>query len=91
MNKQQLIEHVAFASDLTKAQAKAAVDGITSVIEDALSNGEPVVLMGFGTFEVTERPARIGRNPTTGAALDIAASKGVKFRAGTALKKAVRP
>lgn len=91
MNKQELIDQVSVVSGLNKAQSKLAIDSVTAVIEASLAEGEPVVLVGFGSFEVTERPARIGRNPSTGVAMDIPASKGIKFRAGTALKKAVRP
>lgn len=91
MNKQEFVEQVAFASNLTKAQAKAAVDGVITSIEAALRDGNPVVLMGFGTFEVVKRPARTGRNPQTGEPVQIAESKSIKFRAGSSLKKAVRP
>lgn len=89
MNKQELIDAVAFASDLPKAVAKKAVEAVTAVIETAMTEGQSVTITGFGTFEVATRSARIGRNPATGAPVDIAESKSVKFRAGKNLKEAV--
>ncbi|WP_313453230.1 HU family DNA-binding protein [Stutzerimonas nitrititolerans] len=90
MNKQELIEQVAFASDLTKSQAKKAVEAVTAVIQDALADGQAVNITGFGVFETTTRSARIGRNPATGASLDVPASRGVRFRPGKPLKDAVK-
>ena len=88
-NKAELIEKVAAATDLTKKDATAAVDAVFSTIQDALANGEKVQLIGFGTFEVRERSAREGRNPQTGKAITIAASKAPAFKAGKQLKELV--
>lgn len=90
MNKTELIKQVAIQSELTKSQASLAVDAILESIEQALQNGDSVQLIGFGTFEVRERAAREGRNPHTGEALIIPASKVPAFKAGKALKEAVK-
>ena len=86
MNKTELIEAIAKETGLKKKDAEAAVGAFIGAIEDALAKGEKVQLVGFGTFEVSERAAREGRNPQTGAAMKIAASKAPKFKAGKALK-----
>lgn len=89
MNKADLITQVAEETGLTKALAEHAINSFTGAISHSLSNGEPVTLVGFGTFSVAERAARTGRNPQTGAALKIAAKKLPKFSAGKALKEMV--
>ena len=89
MNKTQLIEAVAAKADIKKKDAEAAVNALTDVIAEALKAGEKVQLVGFGTFEVKERGARTGRNPQTGEAIEIAASKHPAFTAGKAFKDAI--
>ena len=89
MNKTQLIEAVAAKTELTKKDAEAAVNATIAAVVDALKAGDKVQLVGFGTFEVKERAARTGRNPQTGATIEIAASKAPVFAAGKALKDAV--
>ncbi|KGM06983.1 DNA-binding protein HU-beta [Methylophaga thiooxydans] len=89
MNKSELIDAVAAAADISKAKAAQAVDGVTSAVTKALSNGDQVTLVGFGTFSVRERAARTGRNPRTGEEIKIAAAKIPAFKAGKALKDAV--
>lgn len=89
-NKQDLIAEVAEATELTKKDSAAAVDAVFSAIEAFLAEGEKVQLIGFGNFEVRERAARKGRNPQTGAEIEIAASKVPAFKAGKALKDAVK-
>jgi DNA-binding protein HU-beta len=89
MNKSELIEAVAKSSDLSKAAAGRAVDAAVAAITAALKKGDSVTLIGFGTFKVTKRAARTGRNPRTGAELKIAARKAPGFTAGKALKDAV--
>jgi DNA-binding protein HU-beta len=89
MNKGDLINEVAkFVS--TKKEAQEAVDCVFSSITKAMKTGDPVTLVGFGTFKVVERKARKGRNPQTGEEIDIKASKAPKFTAGKALKEAVK-
>jgi DNA-binding protein HU-beta len=91
MNKTDLIKQVAIQSELTKPQASLAVDAVLESIQQALQNGDSVQLIGFGTFEVRERAAREGRNPHTGEVLPtIPASKVPAFKAGKALKEAVK-
>ena len=90
MNKSELIKQVVIQSELTKPQASLAVDAVFQSIQNALQNGDNVQLIGFGTFEVRERAAREGRNPHTGEALTIPASKVPAFKAGKALKEAVK-
>jgi DNA-binding protein HU-beta len=90
MNKTEFIAAVAEASELPKKDAAAAVDAITTVITEQLKAGEVVQIMGFGTFDVTERAARTGRNPATGEEIQIAASKAPRFKAGKNLKDAVK-
>lgn len=89
MNKTQLIEAVAAKTELTKKQAEAAVNATIAAVVDALKAGDKVQLVGFGTFEVKERAARTGRNPQTGATIEIAASKAPAFSAGKAFKDAI--
>jgi DNA-binding protein HU-beta len=89
MNKGDLIDEVSKVVK-TKKDAQAAVDCVLSSITKALGEGDPVSLIGFGTFKVAARKARKGRNPQTGAAIDIAARKVPKFVAGKALKEAVK-
>ncbi len=90
MNKVELIAAVAEKAGLTKKDAEKAVAAVVGSIEAALVAGEKVQLIGFGTFEVRERAARMGRNPQTKEAIKIAASKQPVFKAGAALKNAVK-
>jgi DNA-binding protein HU-beta len=89
MNKSELIDAVAAGADLSKADAGRAVDALVDTVSNALKAGDSVTLVGFGTFLVRDRAARTGRNPKTGAVLQIAASKVPAFKAGKALKDAV--
>ncbi|MBF0368062.1 MAG: HU family DNA-binding protein [Magnetococcales bacterium] len=89
MNKTELVEAVAAETELTKVQAAASVEAVLNAIQDALKNGDQVGLVGFGTFSVTERAARMGRNPRTGKEIEIPAAKLPKFRPGKGLKDAV--
>ncbi len=90
MNTADIIDAVASKDDkLTKAQAKAIVDGVFAAIRDAAVKGEEVSVPGFGKFKVQDKPARTGRNPSTGAAIEIAASKKVVFQPAKALKDAL--
>lgn len=89
MNKSELIEKVAASADIPKAVAGRALDAVVESITEALKEGDSVVLVGFGTFAVKERAARTGRNPQTGAEIQIAAAKVPGFKAGKALKDAV--
>lgn len=90
MNKQDLIDAVADYADMTRAEAGRAVDGVMAAITSALSKDQDVSLVGFGTFTTRERAARTGRNPQTGASIQIAAAKIPAFKAGKALKDAVK-
>ena len=87
MNKAQLTDAVAAATDSSKAEAGRAVEATLSAIGSALAGGDSVSLVGFGTFNVRHRAARMGRNPQTGASIQIQASKSVGFKAGKALKE----
>ncbi len=89
MNKSELIEAVAESAGLSKASAGRAINATVAAITEALKKGETVQLIGFGTFKVTHRAARAGRNPSTGASINIAARKAPGFTAGKALKDAV--
>jgi len=89
MNKTDLVDAVAQATDTSKADAAKAVDGVLDAITGALKSGDGVQLIGFGNFSVSDRAARQGRNPRTGETIQIAASKHPKFKAGKALKDAV--
>jgi DNA-binding protein HU-beta len=90
MNKTDLINAVAEASELSKKDATKAVDAVFDTILDALKDGDKVQLIGFGNFEVRERAARKGRNPQTGEEIEIPASKVPAFKPGKALKDAVK-
>ena len=89
MNKTDLIEIVAEEADLKKKEAEAAVNAVLCAIEKALIDGDKVQLIGFGTFEVKDRAAKTGRNPSTGEVIDIPASKQIKFSAGKTFKDKV--
>lgn len=89
MKKVELVEAVAASAGLTKTDATKAIDATFAVITEALVKGDKVPLVGFGTFGVSERAAREGRNPRTGETVKIAARKAVTFKPGTALKDAV--
>lgn len=88
MNKTELVDAIAEKSDISKTQAKAALEAFISVTTDQLKNGGDVVLVGFGTFLPKQRPARIGRNPQTGKEISIGAAVVPSFRAGKGLKNA---
>ncbi|MDR2875936.1 MAG: HU family DNA-binding protein [Methylobacillus sp.] len=90
MNKSELIDQLAKHSGLSKASAARALDAATTAIKKSLKKGDPVTLIGFGTFHVGKRAARTGRNPRTGAAIKIKAANSPRFRAGKALKDAVK-
>ncbi|WP_297199944.1 HU family DNA-binding protein [Thermanaeromonas sp.] len=89
MNKAELVASVAEKAEMTKKDAEKAVNAIFASIEEALARGDKVQLVGFGTFEVKERAARVGRNPRTGEEISIAATKVPVFKAGKALRDAV--
>lgn len=89
MNKTELIDAIAKLADITKADAGKAINGLMDAIYEALSSGDTVTLVGFGTFSVSERAARTGRNPSTGKEITIAAKKVAKFKPGKALSDAV--
>lgn len=89
MKKAELVEAVATAVGLTKADATRAIDATFATITNALKEGNKVPLVGFGTFAVSQRKGRTARNPRTGEPVEIAARKAVTFKAGTALKDAV--
>ena len=89
MNKSELIDAIAESADLSKASASRALDAVTETIANSLKSGDQVVLVGFGTFSVKDRAARTGRNPQTGAPIEIAAARIPGFKAGKALKDAV--
>lgn len=89
-NKQELVNDVATTTGLTKKDATAAVDAVFASIQDTLAKGDKVQLIGFGNFEVRTRAARKGRNPQTGAEIEIPASKVPAFKPGKALKEAVK-
>ncbi len=89
MNKSELVAAIAEQANLSKKDAESALKAFTDVVTQELSKGEKIQLVGFGTFEVSERAARTGRNPQTGEEMQIPASKAPKFKAGKALKDAV--
>ncbi|NDL66424.1 HU family DNA-binding protein [Anaerotalea alkaliphila] len=89
MNKAELVAAIAASAEISKKDAEKALKAFVDVVTDEMVKGEKVQLVGFGTFEISERPARTGRNPQTGAEMEIAASKAPKFKAGKALKDAV--
>jgi len=90
VNKAELIEHIANNAELNKAQAGRALDALVDAVRRTLKKGDSVSLIGFGTFAVTKRAARTGRNPRTGAAIKIKAAKIPKFRPGKGLKDAIK-
>jgi len=89
MNKGDLINKVAESAGLTKAQATSAVNSVLDSVGQCLVNGDKVTLIGFGTFSVSHRDARTGRNPQTGQSIQIAAKNNVKFKAGKELTDSV--
>jgi DNA-binding protein HU-beta len=89
MNKAELIDAIAGDANLSKADAKRALEAVTSNVTKSLKGGNKVALIGFGTFSISNRAARTGRNPQTGATIQIKAKKVAKFKAGAALAKAV--
>ena len=89
MNKSELITAIATSADITKTDAEKALNGMIEAISGTLAKGDSITLVGFGTFSVTERAARIGRNPSTGKEIKIAAKKVAKFKAGKGLSDAV--
>ncbi len=89
MKKVEFVEEVATKAGLTKADADRAVKAFEDTVKEALVNGDKVPLVGFGTFAISERAAREGRNPQTGATVKIPARKAVTFKAGSSLKEAV--
>lgn len=90
MNRTQLIDAIASESGLTKTDSKKALDAIIKAVGGSLSQGDTVALVGFGTLSVSERPARVGRNPRTGESIKIAAKKTVKFKPGKELAELVK-
>ncbi|NVK25301.1 MAG: DNA-binding protein HU-beta [Gammaproteobacteria bacterium] len=88
MNKSQLVEKIAEGADISKASAGRALDSFIEAVTASLKDGDSVALVGFGTFTVRDRAARTGRNPQTGATIEIAAAKVPAFKAGKALKDA---
>lgn len=90
MSKTELIAAMAEKSGLSKKDAGAALDAMLDSVKESLAKGEAVQIIGFGTFDVSERAARTGRNPQTGEEMEIAASKSVKFKSGKALKDALK-
>lgn len=89
MTKAELVSKIAAEGGITKAQAEKALDGFVAAVTGALTSGEKVSLVGFGTFSVGERAGREGRNPRTGEKINIPASKVVKFKAGKTLSESV--
>ena len=89
MNKSELIEHIARQADISKAAATRALEAVIGGVKTTLKKGGSVSIVGFGTFAVTKRAARTGRNPRTGEVLEIPASRAPTFKAGKALKDAV--
>ena len=89
MNKSDLVASMASAADISKADAEKSLNGALSAITGALKKGDKVTLVGFGTFNVVQRKASVGRNPRTGESINIPASKQPKFKAGKGLKDSV--
>ncbi len=89
MNKAEMIDQVARSSEISRSAAERAVDAVIAAVKTSLKKGNMVTLVGFGTFYVSHRPARSGRNPSTGQAIQIRAAKVPKFRSGKALKDAL--
>jgi DNA-binding protein HU-beta len=90
MNKSELIDAIAESSGITKADAGRALEGFTGAVTGALSRGDSVTLVGFGTFSVKDRAERVGRNPQTGREITIQAAKMAKFKAGKSLSDAIK-
>ena len=90
MNKTELIAAIAEQAELSKKDAEAALNAFTDIVSKTLKKGDKIQLVGFGTFEVSKRAARTGRNPQTGKSIKIKASKAPKFKAGKALKDLVK-
>lgn len=90
MNKTELISAMAEKAEISKKDAEKALTAFTNVVADTLVDGDKIAITGFGTFEVVKRAERQGRNPATGETITIAASKSPKFKAGKALKDAVK-
>ena len=90
MNKTELIAAAAAEANVSKKEAAAVIDAAIAAVTASLKKGEKIQLIGFGTFEVREREARKGKNPKTGEVIEIAATKGPAFKAGAALKNAVK-
>lgn len=90
MNKCQLINAISIKAEISKKDAEKVLTAFTNIVADTLVDGAKVAITGFGTFEVVERAERQGRNPATGEAITIVASKSPKFKAGKALKDAVK-
>ena len=89
MNKTELVAAIASKANISKKDAEASVKAFTEVVAEELKKGEKIQLVGFGTFEVSKRAARTGRNPQTGAEMKIPASKAPKFKAGKARKDSI--
>jgi DNA-binding protein HU-beta len=89
VNKTDIIDHIVRQADISKAAAARALDAVLSAIEESLKKGDDVTLVGFGTFSVAKRAPRTGRNPRTGATIEIEAAQVPKFKPGKALKDAV--
>jgi DNA-binding protein HU-beta len=89
MNRADLVEHIAQSAEISKSAAERAVEALIGAVKTTLRKDEMVTLVGFGTFYAGKRAARTGRNPQTGAALEIKAARLPKFRAGKALKDAI--
>lgn len=90
MNRKELISSVSSLSDMSKKDTSIVIEAVLETIHEALKNGEKVEILGFGSFSVAERSARKGRNPQTGEEIEIKASKSPTFKAGKALKDAVK-
>ncbi|AXF85279.1 DNA-binding protein HU-beta [Ephemeroptericola cinctiostellae] len=89
MNKSELVDFIAAEAEVSKAAAGRALDAVTTAVKKTLKKGDSVTLVGFGTFSVGKRAARVGRNPQTGAEIKIKAAKVPKFKPGKGLKDAV--
>ena len=90
MNKTELVNAIAEKAEISKADAKKALDAFVSTVTDALKEGDKIALVGFGTFSVSEKAARKGVNPATGATIEIAAKKVAKFKPGAELAEVVK-
>lgn len=89
MNKKELIDAISTTSKLTKVDSETALNAVISCLTDLLAQGDSIILPGFASISVKERAARTGRNPSTGKAIEIAASKTVSFKVGSKLKEAI--